>query len=44
VDDYRSLPIVCLPYSVERADTPQSPHSDSKFITMFNPVDDVNGC
>jgi hypothetical protein len=22
----------------------KSPHSDSKFIAMFNPVDDANGC
>jgi len=42
--DYRSPPIVCLSYSLARADTPQSPHSDSKFITMFNPLYDANGC
>jgi hypothetical protein len=37
--------IVCLSYSVERADTPQSPHSDAKFIYHVQPpVDDANGC
>jgi len=42
--DYRLLLIVCLSYSVLRADTLQSPHSDSKFMTMFNPLDNTNGC
>ena len=35
--DYRLLPIVCLSYSAERADTPQSPHSDSNFMYHVQP-------
>ena len=30
--------------SLKSADTQQSPHSDSKFITMCNPVVDAYGC